>query len=76
MADRAEVTIIIPHWKGEAIVQRCLSSLQKTDYPDFKILIVNNACPDGSIETIKQDFPEVLIVDAKTNLGYAGGCNL
>jgi len=76
MGKGPEVIIIIPHWKGEAILRRCLQSLQKTDYEHFEILVVNNNCPDGSIDKIRYAFPDVQILDSEKNLGYAGGCNL
>ena len=71
-----KVTVIIPHWNGEDILRRCLLSLRKTRYKDFKILIVNNGSTDGSIPAVVKHFPEVRIVHSRTNLGFAEGCNL
>lgn len=70
------VTIIIPHSNGEAILFRCLSSLQKTRYIRFTTLLVNNASTDRSIPMVLQKFPWVKILHSPVNLGYAGGCNL
>lgn len=70
------VSIIIPHWRGAEILQRCLQGVQATDYRPIEILLIDNACDDGSITTVAPRFPEVRVVASKTNLGYAGGCNL
>ena len=70
------VSIIIPHFNGEAILFRCLKSLAGcTKYP-HEIIIVNNASTDESVVNAKAAFPEIRIVESAVNLGYAGGCNL
>lgn len=73
---RPLVSIIIPHWRGAEILQRCLQSLQATDYRPFEILLIDNACDDGSVAKVLPHFPEVRVVASAKNLGYAGGCNL
>lgn len=69
------VTIIIPHWKGAGLLRQCLTSLQHTRYDSYKILVVDNGCPDGSISEA-EDFGNVSIVRSSVNLGFAAGCNL
>ncbi len=70
------VTVVIPHYSGEAILRRCLISLKKTQYPGYSILIVDNGSEDGSVQTVSAKFPDVQIVRSPVNLGFAGGCNL
>ena len=70
------VAVIIPHWKGAAILQRCLASLETGGYPGvLDVAVVNNASPDGSMDVVKY-FPWVRVVESPVNRGYAGGCNL
>ncbi len=71
-----QVTVIIPHSNGEAILFRCLSCLSKTRHVHFTTLLVNNASTDRSIPMVLQKFPWVEILHSPVNLGYAGGCNL
>ena len=70
-----KVTIIIPHSNGESMLRRCLLSLKKTVYPDYAVIIVDNASTDGSPEIMHREFPSVQIIRSDVNLGYAGGCN-
>jgi GT2 family glycosyltransferase len=70
------VTVVIPHFSGKEILRHCLESLDKTEYSDYEVLIADNGSTDGSREMIQAEFPEVRIVESKTNLGFAGGCNL
>jgi GT2 family glycosyltransferase len=70
------VTVVIPHWNGEAILRRCLISLRRTVNARFETLVVDNASMDGSVEAVLNEFPGVRIIRSPVNLGYAGGCNL
>jgi len=70
------VSIIIPHWRGQKILQRSLSSLRRISYQPVEILLIDNGCDDGSIVAAQNEFPEVRVIAAEKNLGFAGGCNL
>ena len=45
-----KVTIIIPNYNGKHFMEPCLASLNEQTCRDFKILIVDNASTDGSLE--------------------------
>ncbi|MCS5640235.1 MAG: glycosyltransferase, partial [Candidatus Marinimicrobia bacterium] len=69
------VSIIIPHWNNYPILEECLESLKNISYQNCEIIVTDNASVDGSPKKIKQHFPEINLVENKTNVGYAGGCN-
>ncbi|NHZ86696.1 MAG: glycosyltransferase [Planctomycetia bacterium] len=69
------VSIIIPHWNGIDLITECLESLQKTSYPNVEIIVVDNNSSDDSVNHIRKNFTEVIILENKQNEGYAGGCN-
>jgi len=70
------VYIILVNWNGKNDTLECLSSLQKVSYSNFKILVVDNASHDGSVEAIRTDFPNVELLVNKENLRFAGGNNI
>jgi GT2 family glycosyltransferase len=47
----------------------------RTDYPNFEVILVDNASTDGSVEWVTKNYPHIKIVRNKVNLGFAGGCN-
>lgn len=69
------VAVIIPHWNGIEILEPCLNSLAKSEYPNLEIVVVDNASTDASVAFVKEHFPEVRVVENSSNLGFAGGCN-
>jgi len=69
------VYIIILCWNGKKWLETCLSSVLSTQYPNFRVLLVDNGSTDGSKEYVKKHFPEVELLVNKKNLGYAEGNN-
>ncbi len=45
-------------------------------YPNFEVEVVDNGSTDGSVEAIRKRNPRIEIVEAGTNMGYAGGNNV
>lgn len=75
MWDVPLVYIIVLNWQNVNDTLACLRSLHKLDYPNYTVLVVDNASHNGSVETIRSIFPEVTIIELPNNLGYAGGNN-
>ena len=70
------VAIIILNWNGKHLLRTCLSSLFKlTDYPNYKVIVVDNGSTDGSVEYVKKHFPKADILALDKNYGYAKGNN-
>ena len=73
------VSIVIVNFNGKEILKRCLTSISTTNYPNFEIVVVDNASIDGSVKSIKKLFgsrPFTRIVENRENLGHAEGCNI
>lgn len=70
------VFAIILNWNGYEDTIACIESVQKSSYSNFKILIIDNASTDGSVDKIKRIFPSVDLIVNNSNIGYAGGNNI
>lgn len=70
------VGVVIPSYNGGEDIKLCLKALMLSTYPDLKILIVDNASIDGSLDKISEEFPKVSIKRLLKNTGYAGACNI
>lgn len=85
-----KITVVIPNYKGKAYIRRCLDSLlaQWTEEPepgelrnrmpdqDFSVLVVDNASADGSLEIIRQEYPEVKVIELSENTGFCHAVNV
>jgi GT2 family glycosyltransferase len=72
-----DVSIIIVNWNTKKLLLECLSSVFKTiNKLSFEIWLVDNASSDGSVEAVKQNYPDVKIIQNKKNLGFAAANNI
>lgn len=71
-----KASVVIVNFNQGHFLRRCLSSVTRTCYPDFEVLLVDNGSTDGSVEMVRANFPGVRIVENGRNLGYAGANNV
>jgi GT2 family glycosyltransferase len=74
-AQAPRVAVIILQWGRSELTIACLQSLATLAYPDYTVLVVDNHSADGSVDRLRQKFPELAILENPQNLGFAGGCN-
>lgn len=67
---------VVLSWNGREDTLRCLESLVAVRHPGLGIVCVDNASSDGSAQAVRERFPQVELIEAGRNLGYAGGNNL
>lgn len=70
-------SIIIANFNGEKYLPDCLSSLFKTDYPSYEVIIIEDGSSDKSLEIIesyKKKFDLILLKNDK-NLGLVKSRN-
>lgn len=70
------IYIIILSWNHKDDLLRCLHSLKELTYPNYKVVIVDNASQDDSVRMVKKLFPEHQIIVNEKNLGFSKGCNI
>ena len=71
-----KATIVIPNYNGKHFMEPCLASLSKQSCQDFKILVVDNASSDGSIEYMKEHYPDIEVIALDKNYGFSKAVNI
>jgi len=74
--DKLPVAVIIVNFNGGKLIELCLKALAAQTDQNFQTVVVDNASTDGSAEAILANFPDVKLVRAPSNLGFAAGNNL
>ena len=69
------VSVLVVNWNGKQHLEGCFSSLLKQDYSPLEIIMVDNASNDGSVNFMKENFPEVKLVQNNTNIGFGPAVN-
>lgn len=71
-----DLSIIIVNYNVKEFILNLLDSIRKaTKNISVEIIVVDNASDDGSIETIKEKFPDVLLIENKINVGFGRANN-
>jgi GT2 family glycosyltransferase len=70
------VAVVVLNWNGYGDTVRCMHTVLESSYPAVLPIVVDNASTDGSFERLRATFPEVEVLQAGDNLGYAGGNNV
>jgi GT2 family glycosyltransferase len=68
--------IVILNWIRPSETLSCLKSVFNSEYPNFRVVVVDNGSRGGSLQEIKKSYPSAKIIQNSTNLGYAEGNNI
>lgn len=76
MADPSDLTIVVINYNAKDFLEHCLSSIfRNSPISDLKVIVVDNNSSDGSVQMVKEKFPQVELSDNEQNLGYARAAN-
>lgn len=70
------ISIIIVNYNGGKLILDCIKSIYSQTYKDFEIIVSDNNSSDNSVKNIKKQYPNVIIIENKKNLGFAEGNNV
>jgi GT2 family glycosyltransferase len=75
-SDPPDVTATIVSWNTKPLLRGCLDALRR--HPpgaSIEVVVVDNASADGSPELVRQEFPEVRLIQNTDNVGFARAVN-
>lgn len=71
-----KVSVIIVSYNTCGLLRDCLLSVfEKTKDISFEVIVSDNGSVDGSIEMLRAEFPQVVLVENKANLGFGTANN-
>lgn len=70
------VSIIAINFNQLQVTFDYLESLQKITYPNYEVILVDNASMENPTSSIKERYPDTIVIRSEENLGFAGGNNL
>ncbi len=71
------VSVIVVSWNTRDYLVSCLESIRQSKPACVgEVVVVDNDSSDGSPEIVEQNYPEVTLIRAGANLGFAKGNNL
>jgi len=74
--EEPDLSVIIVNWNAKELLAACLESLfADQEGVTVELFVVDNASSDGSVEMVQRDFPEVILIANRENLGFARAAN-
>ena len=70
-----KVSVIIPNYNGLNFLSKCLAELDKQDFRDYDIIVVDDASTVEGIEDTVSQYPKAKLIKHTANLGFAASVN-
>jgi GT2 family glycosyltransferase len=70
------VCCVVVNWNGWRDTVECLNSLQRQEYDNLQVIVVDNGSTDGSSRKIQAAHPWTTVIETGRNLGFSSGCNV
>lgn len=67
--------ILVAYKNAKPYLEGCFKAIRELDYPNYEVILVDNASEDGSLEEAQRLQEEEIIIPSPVNLGFGGGCN-
>ena len=80
-ARQPQVSVVIPSRNGATprdgltYLDMVLETLAQQSFPDFDVTVVDNGSTDGSVEYLRERWPEVRVVELPENTGFPTAIN-
>ena len=69
------VSVIIVSYRVKYYIEQCLHSVLRS-VPDAQILVVDNKSDDGSVEYLRERFPQIEVIANDYNAGFGKANNI
>jgi O-antigen biosynthesis protein len=71
-----KISIVVVNYNVEFFLEQCLNSVRKSlEKVSGEVFVVDNFSIDGSVEMVRQKFPEFHLIANKENLGFSKANN-
>jgi N-acetylglucosaminyl-diphospho-decaprenol L-rhamnosyltransferase len=71
-----DLSIVIVSWNVKELLAACLASVYRSlQEMEYNVLVVDNASSDGSVEMVRESFPQARLIANSNNRGFAAANN-
>ncbi|HYM15193.1 MAG TPA: glycosyltransferase family 2 protein [Dehalococcoidia bacterium] len=70
------VGVIVVNYNSAAFIDEFCTSLRAVDYPNWRLVVIDSASTDGSMDAIDAAFPLATRIRCDDNIGFAAGANI
>jgi GT2 family glycosyltransferase len=72
-----DLSIIFVNWNSVDYLRECIASVYENTHDlKFEIIVVDNASPVKGVDSLSEQFPDVIVLKSEKNIGFAGANNI
>jgi len=72
----SHVDVVVVSYNTKDLLLECLASVfESTQSRNVRVVVVDNASQDGSLEAVRRLFPQTKAISNTTNIGFGAACN-
>jgi GT2 family glycosyltransferase len=72
-----DVSVLVVTYECRDAARECLASIyEKTSGVEFEVVVLDNASSDGTVDMVREEFPQARLIALEQNVGFAAGVNL
>ncbi|MGA2972307.1 MAG: glycosyltransferase family 2 protein [Candidatus Bathyarchaeia archaeon] len=71
-----KIEVFVLNYNGQNHLKRCLPSLFKMTWLNFRVYVIDNGSTDGSQDFVRRKYPKVELIETGANLGFSRALNL
>lgn len=76
-SNHVDLSIIVVAYGVKELIEECFTAVKNsTDNLNKEIIYVDNGSTDGTVDMVREKFPEVIIIESPVNLGFTRANNL
>jgi len=70
-----KISAVILTYNSASCIKPCLDSVYVQGYQDLELIVVDNGSKDETVSLVKENYPQVILIENKDNLGACKGRN-
>ncbi|MBN1552537.1 glycosyltransferase, partial [bacterium] len=70
---KEKVAVVLLAYNSRSFLKQFIPFVLKTDYPDHRLIIVDNASTDDTADFLKQEYPDIDVLRIDINKGFTNG---
>ena len=72
-----DVSVVIVNWNSLDLLRQCIRSIHDhTAGVSYEIIVVDNASPEGGVDQLPQEFPDLILIRCDQNRGFGRANNI
>lgn len=69
------ISIVIVSYHVRDLLRACLASVFAQEIPGTEVIVIDNASSDGTLQMIREEFPQVKLIANEKNAGFSAANN-